>query len=297
LNAGGSYAFSGAFPSDGGAAVTVSRGAGTSPLILDLNLDISLGTEQITGTVFNSAWGAAAGLQADHATYGITNPFPNKGRYTILLGGDSDGSASPGGDGYGTFRITSSGIVSFTGVLPDNTSVAPSAVSVSKYGQWPLYIPLYGKLGAVIGWITFTNGNFAGDANWFRVGAYGTLYKGGFTNALSILSSLFAPGTSRVPVLDSTNLTVTLSGGGLPNVLSNNVVLYASGKLAANGPGISNLTLSVSPATGTVSGKFVDPVTRRATDIKGVVLQQQTNGGGFFIATNATGRFVLSPRQ
>jgi hypothetical protein len=57
-----------------------------------------------------------------------------------------------------------------------------------------------------------------------------------------------------------------------------------------------DLTLSVSPATGKVSGSFVDPVTGRAAVIKGVVLQQQTDAGGFFITTNATGTFVLTPQ-
>jgi hypothetical protein len=296
LNAGASYGFSGVFPIDGGVPATVSRGAGLPPLIVALNLDVSNGTEQITGTVSNSTWAAAAALQADRATYGATNPFPKQGRYTVLLGGASDGSASPGGDGYGTFNIMSSGLVSFVGVLPDNTSIAPSAVSISKHGQWPLYIALCGKLGALFGWIDFTNGNFAGDATWLRVGADGTLYKSGFTNSLSISSSPFVPGTTRVPVLDVTNLTVTLSGGGLPEAFSNNVTLYNSGKLTANGPGMPDLTLSVSPATGKVSGSFVDPVTGRAAVIKGVVLQQQTDAGGFFITTNATGTFVLTPQ-
>lgn len=266
------------------------------PLIVALNLDISNGTEQFTGTVSNSAWAAAAALQADRATFGSTNPFPNLGRYTLLLAGTGDGSAGQGGDGYGTFAITSAGLLSFAGVLPDNTGIAPPAVSVSKYGQWPLYIALYGKLGALVAWMDFTNGDFAGEATWMRAGAVGPLYKSGFTNSLSVSSSRFVPGTTKVPVLDLTNLEATLAGGGLPNVLSNGVILYNNGKLRPDGPGISNLVLSASPAAGTVSGSFVDPVTRRATAVKGVVLQQQNSAGGFFITSNASGTFVLTPQ-
>jgi hypothetical protein len=159
-----------------------------------------------------------------------------------------------------------------------------------------LYIALYGHRGALVGWIDFTNGNFVGDTSWFRIGAYGPRYKSGFTNTLSISSSLFVPGTATSPVLALTNLMVTLSGGGLANAISNDVTLYNNGKLAANGPEISNLTLSVSPATGVATGNFVDPATGRVTVIKGVILQQQTNGGGFFIATNAVGKFLLTPQ-
>ncbi len=296
LNAGGSYGFSGAFPINGEISAAVSRGADLPPLIVALNLDISNGTEQFTGTVSNSAWAAAAALQADRATFGSTNPFPNLGRYTLLLAGTGDGSAGQGGDGYGTFAITSAGLLSFAGVLPDNTGIAPPAVSVSKYGQWPLYIALYGKLGALVAWMDFTNGDFAGEATWMRAGAVGPLYKSGFTNSLSVSSSRFVPGTTKVPVLDLTNLEATLAGGGLPNVLSNGVILYNNGKLRPDGPGISNLVLSASPAAGTVSGSFVDPVTRRATAVKGVVLQQQNSAGGFFITSNASGTFVLTPQ-
>ncbi len=283
LNAGGSYGFSGVFPINGEASASVSRDAGTLPLIVALNLDVSNGTEQITGTVSNSSWAAA--LQADRATYLSTNPFPNQGRYTMVLGG-----VGGVGDGYGMFNITSAGLVSLSGVLPDNTSITPPAVSISKYGQWPLYIALHGKLGALIGWLDFTNGDFTGDANWFRLGG------DGFTNSLSITSSTFAPGAGAIPILGVTNLCVSLTGGDLPDVLSNNVTFSNGGKLIPSGSGISNLVLSVTPASGAVSGSFIDPVTRRATAIKGVVLQQQSSAGGFFVTTNATGAFVLTPQ-
>jgi hypothetical protein len=234
-------------------------------------------------------------LQADRSTYSATNPFPASGGYTLLLTVAGDGGASPGGDGYGKAQVTASGFVSFAGTLADNTSVAPGAVSVSKYGQWPLYIAPYGKLGAVLGWIDFTNGAFAGEAGWFRAGANGPLYKSGFTNWLSVVSSPFVPGTAKSPILDVTNLTVTLSGGGLPSALSNSVTLRDNGKLVPEGAGTSNLGLSVNLASGEITGAFVDPATRRLSVIKGVVLEQQTNAGGFFVATNATGKFELTP--
>jgi hypothetical protein len=169
-------------------------------------------------------------------------------------------------------------------------------VSVSKFGQWPLYISLYGKLGSLSGWITFTGSNtFVGEANWFRVGAYGKLYPAGFTNSLSISGSSFAPGNARSPVLMPTNnIFLTLSGGGLSSTLTNALSLNDSGKFVANGNGVAKLILSVAPGTGVISGSFLDPQTQLLTTIKGVVLQQE-GAGGFFLSTNATGSFFLYP--
>jgi hypothetical protein len=294
LSAGGSYSFSGAFSLAGQALVSVSRGAGAAPLIVNMNLDLTT-NEQILGVISNAEWSAP--LQADRATFGPANVFPAHGKFTMLFKNRSDGWESPGGDGYGTVSISTAGMAAWSGFLADNTSVALPAVSISKFGQWPLYIPLYGKLGSLSGWITFTGSNtFVGEANWFRVGASGKLYPSGFTNLLSIAGSSFTPGTAKIPVLaPANNLFLTLSGGGLSPPLTNALTLYDSGKFVTNTEGISKLTLSVAPGTGVISGTFLDPLTRLTTTIKGAVLQQQGYAAGFFLSTNATGLFYMYP--
>lgn len=295
LNEGGSYSFSGLFNIEGDATASLARGPGKEPLALTMKIDLTRGTQQITGQVSDTNWSAT--LQAGRAFYSAANPYPSPGKYTLLFGGTNDGNTAPGGDGYGTVTISKEGLVSLHGVLSDNTSVAPSPAAISQSSQWPLYIPLYGKLGSVAGWVDFaatSSNSFAGTAAWYRTGPSGKLYPKGFTNALSIAGSTFAPGNSKTPVLDATTLTVVLSGGGLTNTLVNDVNLYDSGKLLTNGGGIPRLTLSVSPSTGVLNGSFDDPTTGRTTPIKGVVFQQQTNAGGFFLATKASGNLVLT---
>jgi hypothetical protein len=44
-----------------------------------------------------------------------------------------------------------------------------------------------------------------------------------------------------------------------------------------------------------MSGHFVDLVTGLATPIKAIVLQHQNYAPGFFLSTNASGSFTLSP--
>jgi hypothetical protein len=305
LNAGGSYSFSAGLSAVGWWSNIVSRGAGKTPLTVALNMDVANGTEQILGDVSEGTnWSAA--LEADRATYNATNPFPERGKFTLIFGGTNSGAQSPGGDGYGTVNVSAAGMVTLHGVLSDNASAAPGAVSVSKYGRWPLYIPLYGKFGSLAGWIDFTNQgpsiidltnsgacSFAGaNVMWFRTNADGKLYAGGFTNALTVVGSTFSPGNKTL--LNLPNLEAILSGGDLANAISKSVTPSASGKFTASGVGTSGLTLSLNAATGVIKGSFADP-TAGAAPIKGVVLQQQTNAGGFFLDPASSGSFLLTP--
>jgi len=298
LCAGGSYSFSGALSGVGWESNTVSRGPALTPLWVVLDLNVTNGMEQILGTVSaGTNWSAA--LEADRATFSsVKDPFPQAGKFTLIFGNTNSGAQSPGGDGYGTVSVTAAGLVSLSGVLSDNTSVAPGAVSVSKNGRWPLYIPLYGKFGSLEGWIEFTNegsSSFTGsNAMWFRTNADGKLYPGGFTNSLAIIGSTFDPNNISA-LTNLSNLQVTLSGGNLPDAVSNSVALSSRGKFILDGAGISGLTLSLSPSTGVIKGSFTDPVTQASAPIKGVVFQEQTNAAGFFLGGATSGKFLLTP--
>lgn len=291
LSAGGSYAFSGALSGVGWGSNIVSRGAGLTPLTVVLNENVTNGGTQILGTVSEGAeWSAP--LEADLATFSATkNPFPYPGKYSLIF------ASSNAGDGYGMANVSDAGMVSLTGVLSDNTSFAPSAVSVSSSGRWPLYIPLYGKFGSLAGWVDFTtnggNGWVSTNAMWFRTNSDGKLYPGGFTNALNIVGSTFAPGDSSL--LSAGNLEVYLSGGNLTGTLSNSVTLSSSGKFTVNGGGIPDLTLTFTPSTGVIKGGFIDPTTQTPSAIKGMVFQAQSNAAGFFLSGTNGGLFYLTP--
>jgi hypothetical protein len=297
LNAGGAYSFSGAFTPAGLSITNIPR-AGKPPLGLSMTLDVSNGTQQISGTLTDSNW--TAGLRANLAPSSAASPAPQRGAYTMILDSSDSGATGPGGAGFGKVTVTPAGLASLAGTLSDGTVVAPAAAGVSRDGQWPLYIPLYGAgtFGSLSGWIDFTNApgsSLQGTGAWFRTNSSGRLYPHGFTNTVSITGSTFIPGSARTNVLGQTNLQVFLGGGNLPVALSNYVSLPLSGVFRTNGPGISRLILSVAPSTGLISGTYLDPATGLSTPISGVVLQQQTNAAGFFLSTNATGLFQLVP--
>jgi len=300
LNAGGSYSFSGALSGVGWASNTVSRGAALVPLTVVMDLDTSNGTDQILGTVSaGTNWTAA--LEANHTGYSAaTNPFPGLYVFTLIFGNTNTGAQSPGGDGYGTVKVTAAGLASFSGVLPDDTSVATAAAGISKDGRWPLYIPLYGKFGSLEGWVNFNTTNFASfsgtNAMWFRTNADGKLYRSGFTNALTIAGSTSLP--DNIPALSSlTNLQVILSGGNLPDALSTGVTVAGNGKFSVNGTGIPGLTLTLSPSyTGVIKGSFTDPATGVAAPIKGVAFPGDDSADGFFLSGTNSGNFLLTPQ-
>ena len=308
LNAGGSYSFSGALSGVGWSSNVVSRGAGKASVDggAELKRDQRHGPNPRHGFRRDQLERAHWRRTAQHLQR--SHPFPKQRQIHPDFCRHQYWRAQPGGDGYGTVNVSETGMVSLSGVLSDNTSVAPAAVSVSQYGRWPLYIPLYGKFGSLAGWIDFTNqgaslvdlatnsvGSFA-DSNvaWFRTNTDVKMYPGGFTNLLTVIGSAFSS-ENYAALLDLPNLEAILSGGDLAGVLSNSVTPSANGKFTATGPGISGLTLSLSPSTGVIKGSFDDPAATKPAQIKGVVLQDQTNAGGFFLGSTNSGSFLLTP--
>jgi hypothetical protein len=296
-NAGRSSSLSGRFSLNGTIDATISLGANAAPLSLSLVLDLTNGTEQIRGVASTSNW--TANLQADRAVFSPSFPCPNRGAYTATFASQAGAGSAPAGSGYASVNVNATGLVSVSGVLSDGIAFAPGAVGISKYGQWPFYVPLYSGSGAIWGWVNFTNAgtsSLSGEASWSRPGPNGSAYPAGFTNAVAIVGSSFLPGTSRLPVLAATNLQLTLSGGGLSNALGARVTLYRNGTLADDGGSIPGFAFSINPASGVITGNFTDPFTHRSTRATGIVLQQQTNGAGFFLTPAAGGSVLLAPR-
>jgi hypothetical protein len=307
LNAGGSYSFTGALSGVGWGSNVVARGAALPPLTVVMNLNMTNSTNEILGTV-SAGTNWTADLQMDRAAFSATNHYTNAGTFTMVFASTNTGAQSPGGNGFGTVKASSAGMISITGFLPDNTGIAPAAVGVSKSGWWPLYVPLYGRFGSLIGWIDFTNHGFnildwtnpapaslvGSNLFWFRTNADGKLYAHGFTNQFNADGSAFAPANSAA-FLGLPSLVAYLSGGDLSGAESNSLTPAANGKLTASGSGIPGLTLNLSPSTGQIHGTFADPSQRAPVQIKGILLQDQTNAAGFFLGPTNSGLFLLTP--
>ncbi len=290
--AGETDSFSGVFTINGIAHNVIARGNGKTPLVVDLNLNLAEGGDEITGTISNSAWGGTAAVQLNSAA---SNTMPDliPGRFNACL---QPAATNQTGIGFGRGNITSVGLVSFSGMLPDNTTLAPIAAPLSKFGTWPFYAAPNGKQASVWGWLKDEDGHLVGQVEWFHLPATGEFYRDGFTNLLNFVQSPFLPGLAGKPLLTLSLYEVTLSGGGLQSPVESIVSPTNNGQFVFQSTPPFNTTLSVNPATGVVTGAFNDSaLSARRIQIQGVVLQTIQGGGaeGYFFTTNGPGSFIL----
>jgi len=101
-----------------------------------------------------------------------------------------------------------------------------------------------------------------------------------------------------IQLTSGSNGVVILEQGNLSAVLTNRVwlsVLNAFKTSVTNTASVTNsLTLTITPASGLLSGAFLSTNTVNTNaQIKGVVLQNQNIGRGYFLGTNQRGSLLL----
>jgi hypothetical protein len=298
---GKTHRFTGTFAPDGGETNFVVR-PGTNDLLIRMAVDVSNGTDHLTGVVTNyfltttetNLWRAE--LMADRAVFNATvNRAPLAGSYTMLIPLDTNSPAGPTGDGFGRVTVSSSGKVSFNGTLADGTK-AVQKTPLSKTGNWPLYLPLYKGQGALVSWVNFnTNApdtDFSGLLTWIKQSQpTARFYADGFTNETEIAGSRFVPPTAGNQVVALSDAIVGFVGGNLTTDFTNSVTLGADSKIVNHGA--NKLVLSISKSSGLFTGSVTPPDATASVPYKGAVLQKSKLGGGFFLGTNQAGRVLF----
>jgi len=259
---------------------------------LTVQLDLSeTDSDQMSGLVTDGSWSAP--LVANRAVFdGKTNPAPQAGTYTLLIPGTPGLTETPAGDGYGTVKVGPLGHVLLNGALADGTKVTKSA-TISKAGEWPLYVSLYNGQGSILGWLLFTNltgEDLGGSLGWSKgQQPSAKYYPMGFAIETEVLGSKY------VPALESGILSnfgqLSLAQGDLTQSFTNQFILTSNNKVSNLSS--NKLTLSFNLASGLFKGTVAEPVTRRLIPINGVVLQAQNYGGGFFLNLNQSGPVYL----
>jgi hypothetical protein len=307
---GGAYAMSGAFDVNGHAGVTVPR-TGKSSLAVALQLNLAGGSDQVCGKICAAEWSSV--LQGDRAVFDISaNPARAfAGKYTMLIPGTPGASDSPAGNGYGLISVGANGVVSLAGALGDGTKIN-QLVTLSKNGDWPLYVPLYSGsftytngvavltakqyYGSFIGWVDFTNNGaptLGGSVVCIKQPLAGQVYyPNGFTNQTDLLGSAYTPPSSG-RVMSLTNAVAWMQDGNLPSPVGSRLTLNANNSIAVATPNVCNLKLLLSPQTGQLKGAFVSPVNGATVNVAGAVLQNGNLASGYFLGTNASGSFIL----
>lgn len=275
-----------------GRATNVVTRPGTNALTITWAIALD-GSDQITGTVSDGTW--TADLIGDRAIYSKLNPSPTIGYHTLLLLGTPGGALAPEGDSFGSATVDVAGSVKYKASLADKSSIS-GRVPISKNGQWPLYAPLYGGKGALLGWVNFSNQpstDFEGLISWIKPALPGTaLYPDGFSSDSALLGSRYVvPSGQTNRLLTLSNAVVIVTGGNLAASYTNDVQVGASGKITNSGP--DRVVMTFSPGTGHFSGSFTPQGQSKAVAIRGAALQKANYAGGFFLGTNQSGRVSL----
>jgi hypothetical protein len=287
-----SYGFSDQFSVAGYASRIVMVGGSSWTVTMTLDLEAA---RTLSGTVSSGSW--TAELLAQRAAFNAaTNPATQfKGCYTLIVPGNDDASASPGGDGFGTVVVGAGGYGTLSGWLADGFAWSES-VPLSSAGEWALYVPLYGGMGSVWGWLQFdTNsaaeGTLTGTLSWIRPARpAATLYRAGFTNEITANGSRYtAPTNGNTRVIALTNGVVWLDGGNLSAPFTNQVTLTSSNRVIST----NKMSLNIIAADGTFSGSAKVPGTARTNSFKGALFQDANAGYGYFLGTNQSGRVVF----
>jgi len=202
-------------------------------------------------------------------------------------------------DSFGTVKVSATGTISFAGGnLADGTTGLSQSSGVSRDGYWPFYVPLYGGAGSLWGSSYFTNHAImsAPYLSWINASneSKSAVYRSGFTNQQATVMGSFYAATEK-PLLSLTNGQVTLEGGDPFVSIASQITWGLNNKISIL-DNTSGLTLAITPATGLISGSFLNRTNAKQTiKFNGVLLQNQTNAAGYFLGTTNSGLFLLQP--
>jgi len=289
------YSISRQFSTNGGFYGVITRGKPLPPLQVQLQLDFST-TNRMTGRVSDGTW--TADIVAYRPVFSATNHAPEAGRnYILRIPGSGNSLAAPGGDGFGTVTVDALGNLSFSGTLGDGTKITQSSF-VSSSGQWPLYASIYSGRGSILGWLSFTGpalDSISGQATWFKWPNPGRkrLYPGGYSFQTEAVGSVYAA-TKATRALNFSQGQVVLENGGLTRNLTNQVLLAADNRVT-DLTRTNRLSLSLNAATGLFQGSFYNYSNRLTVPFYGALLPSLTNGTGYFVTTNQSGRVFFRP--
>jgi len=287
------YTMTGQLDASGAAQLTLS--ARNSPSVsVSLQIDAD-DPDRITGTVSGGTW--AAGLSGDRLVFNKrTNPSSNAGQFTLVIPGNHGSTTEPGGDSYGTVTVDQSGGIRFAASLADGTKITQTA-TLSKDGQWPLYIALYKGTGLQVGWIGFADqpgDDLSGDLVWIKPAiASSKYYPAGFQTGVTATGSKYVRPAIGVQILNLSHGTFTLNGLNAGEIISDTISLDSKNKLTTTSA--DKLRVTFTPTTGLWRGTVLNSATSKPISFSGVVLQRHNTAGGFFLGTGESGWISLAP--
>ena len=297
---GTSYPFSGTtLRADLTAEVPVPR-TGKTPLMLYLSnsIDTASVLASVMPNVHLPPW--YAGLEARLAASGMSNRFA--GTYTVAVEGGSEATNSPPGSSPLTVTVSAAGQLTMSGTLADGSPAISQSVAISTNGFWPCYASLYGGRGILLGWLALDTSAPPGQTlRWVKPPTPADkIYPLGFQEDREVLIQRYVAPRSGQNVVNWTKGwgQVTINLGNGPQLTS--YVVVSNNQVRVWGGSISNLVMTITPASGLFNGSFTHPVTHGKSNFFGVfmpptVAGQDVLGGGWFLGTNQGGMVMCGP--
>jgi len=137
-----------------------------SPIQINLQLNVAAGFRRVTGSVTDGAF--QVGMMAHPVDFQTQETIPQAGSYQINIADAVTGTIDLTAEALGYAEIEPDGAVILHGTLPDGQTFHQSAV-LSPAGLLGVYLPLYGGMGCLIGWLEFypaVHEQFFGELNW-----------------------------------------------------------------------------------------------------------------------------------
>jgi hypothetical protein len=197
--------------------------------------------------------------------------------------------------GFGYMLITNhNGSVTVRGALADGTAFNQTP-PLGVLGNVPVYANLYGNGGLLLGWLGLSNSTVEAETSmaWIKPAARTGIYAEGFTNYLLVSGSGWTNPPAKGSAVSLTNGSLTISNSSLDldfavSITNDTVVKVANA--ASN-----SLTGTIAPKTGLLTITFGNGAGRATTIGYGAILQDSTNGGGYFVTKTNAGALLFSP--
>ena len=238
------------------------------------------------------------------------------GKYTMLLAATGTAAGIPQGSGRATLTLGKTGKIAIAGLLADGESFTASSVITGgtvKDGcvvDIPLAYPAVtvkraaGLLSGTLNFVTDPAAcHFYGTLAWTKPEQKRGAYPAAIDTDLDVSGSIYAPpahGSSALPGFPGGTLVLSDSGAlseSGSTELVQDVTLTSHNALAVTKPPMDGLKVTLTPSNGVFKGSFLYPIPGKKpklVEFSGVLFQDLSNGGGFFIGPAGSGIVSLS---
>ncbi len=208
------------------------------------------------------------------------------------------GDGLPAGSGFGLIRQGRTARATLIGVLPDGTAFSKKS-TVDPGGLLPFFSqPYKGKTGVIDGTLHLAGTGEVDAAagtttRWEKpVLLRQTRFATGFSTTLTAFGGRYTPQTPPLNVPDGSQVAAAFDRGGLFAALESRFDIVNGRPRPDPASNVARATLSFAPRTGLFSGA-IRPVSKRVK-FRGVLIQRDNRGAGFFLGTTDAGSVQLT---